>query len=105
MILSMTGYGKAVVSYKGKKITIEVKSLNSKSLDLNTRIASGYREMELDIRRKIQTRLLRGKVDLSITSEEDILEQATPVNADLLKLYYDRITAIGKDKGITLPID
>ena len=69
MILSMTGYGRTVAEYNGKKINIEIKSLNSKSLDLSTRIASLYREKEMEIRQKIQKRLTRGKVDFSLWIE------------------------------------
>ncbi len=101
----MTGYGKTVVSYEGKKITVEVKSLNSKALDLSTRIASLYREKEMDIRRKIQNKLLRGKVDFCIWTEKDAAGEATPINGELLGLYYDRITALGKAKDISLRMD
>ena len=59
MILSMTGYGKSVATYKGKKINVEIKSLNSKALDLSTRIAPLYREKEMEIRQTIQTRVIR----------------------------------------------
>ena len=64
MIQSMTGYGKAVVVYKGKKINVEIKSLNSKQLDLMTRIAPLYREKEMEIRQIIAEKLLRGKVEM-----------------------------------------
>ena len=63
MIQSMTGYGNAVVAYKEKKIHVEIKSLNSKALDLNTRIAPLYREKEMEIRQMIAESLIRGKVD------------------------------------------
>ena len=66
MIQSMTGYGKAVVAYKGKKINVEVKSLNSKALDLSTRIAPLYREKEMEIRQIVTAKLLRGKVDFAV---------------------------------------
>ena len=69
MIQSMTGYGKAVVTYKEKKINVEIKSLNSKQLDLNTRIAPLYREKEMEMRQMIAAALLRGKVDFSIWIE------------------------------------
>lgn len=61
MILSMTGYGKSVATYKGKKINVEIKSLNSKALDLSTRIAPLYREKEMEIRQTIQARVIRGR--------------------------------------------
>ena len=62
MIHSMTGYGKTVVAYNGKKINVEIKSLNSKQLDLTTRIAPLYREKEMEIRQLISERVIRGKV-------------------------------------------
>ena len=66
MIQSMTGYGKAVVAFKEKKINVEVKSLNSKQLDLNTRIAPLYREKERVIRQMVAEAVIRGKVDMSV---------------------------------------
>ena len=71
MILSMTGYGKAVVPYKEKKINVEIKSLNSKALDLSARIAPLYREKEMEIRQMISKDLIRGKVDFSLWVEKD----------------------------------
>ena len=69
MIQSMTGYGKTVVAYKEKKINVEVKSLNSKQLDLTTRIAPLYREKEMEIRQLISERVIRGKVEFSLWIE------------------------------------
>ena len=66
MIQSMTGYGKATVAFEGKKINVEIKSLNSKALDLSTRIAPLYREKEMEIRNLIAKRLERGKVDFML---------------------------------------
>ena len=66
MIQSMTGYGKAVVAYKDKKINVEIKSLNSKALDLNARVAPLYREKEMEMRQMVAQALIRGKVDFSI---------------------------------------
>ena len=71
MIQSMTGYGKAVVTFKEKKINVEIKSLNSKALDLSARIAPLYREKEMDIRQKVAKSLERGKVDFAIWIEKD----------------------------------
>ncbi|MBO4607581.1 MAG: hypothetical protein J5682_06740, partial [Prevotella sp.] len=84
MILSMTGYGKAVASYKEKKINVEVKSLNSKTLDLSTRIAPLYREKEMEIRQKLAKTLTRGKVDFSIWIEKEAGMDATPINMALV---------------------
>ena len=71
MIQSMTGFGKADVVFNGKKIHVEVRSLNSKSLDLNTRVAPLYREKEMEVRRIIATAIERGKVDFTIWIEKD----------------------------------
>ena len=70
MILSMTGYGKASIAYQDKKITVEVKSLNSKAFDLSARIAPLYRERELEMRNILSKRIERGKVDFSIWIEK-----------------------------------
>ena len=87
----MTGYGKSLVVYKGKKINIEIKSLNSKQLDLMTRIAPLYREKEMEIRQLIAEKLLRGKVDFSIWIEKDESTLATPVNTALMQNYFDQL--------------
>lgn len=105
MILSMTGYGKAVVTYKEKKINVEVKSLNSKNLDLSTRIAPLYREKEMEIRQTIAQRLERGKVDFSLWVEKDTVLDATPINAKLVENYYHQIKDIAAQSGIPEPAD
>ena len=105
MILSMTGYGKAVVTYKEKKISVEVKSLNSKNLDLSTRIAPLYREKEMEIRQTIAKRLERGKVDFSLWIEKDAALDATPINAKLVENYYRQIKNIAAQTGIPEPTD
>ena len=99
----MTGYGKAVVTYKDKKINVEVKSLNSKSLDLSTRIAPLYREKEMLIRQMIANSLVRGKVDFSIWIEKEASTDATPINAALVENYYHQIKAISAQTGIPEP--
>ncbi|QUB75309.1 MULTISPECIES: YicC/YloC family endoribonuclease [Prevotella] len=105
MILSMTGYGKAVVAYKEKKINIEVKSLNSKSLDLSARIAPLYREKEMEIRRLLAQKLERGKVDFSLWVEKESTIDATPINTALVENYYKQIKAISASTGIPEPED
>ena len=105
MILSMTGYGKAVVAYKEKKINVEVKSLNSKSLDLSARIAPLYREKEMEIRRLLAQKLERGKVDFSLWVEKESTVDATPINAALVENYYKQIKAISASTGIPEPED
>ncbi len=105
MIQSMTGYGKAVVAYKDKKIHVEVKSLNSKQLDLNTRIAPLYREKEMEMRQMVAEALIRGKADMSVWIEKDTLVDATPINAALVENYYQQIQDIAQKTGIPVPED
>ena len=105
MILSMTGYGKATIAYKEKKINVEVKSLNSKSLDLSARIAPLYREKEMEIRRLLAQKLERGKVDFSLWVEKESTVDATPINAALIENYYKQIKAISESTGIPEPED
>lgn len=101
----MTGYGKSVVTYKEKKINVEVKSLNSKSLDLSTRIAPLYREKEMEIRRLLAQKLERGKVDFSLWVEKETIVDATPINAALVENYYKQIKTIAEKTGIPEPSD
>ena len=105
MIQSMTGYGKAVVAYEAKKIHVEVKSLNSKQLDLNTRIAPLYREKEMEMRQMVAEALIRGKVDMSVWIEKDMAADPTPINAALVENYYQQIKDISKKTGIPVPED
>lgn len=101
----MTGYGKAVVAFADKKINVEIKSLNSKTLDLSTRIAPLYREKEMEMRQMISAALLRGKVDFSIWIEKETLVDATPVNAALMENYYHQLKTISERVGIPEPAD
>ena len=105
MIQSMTGYGKAVVAFEEKKIHVEVKSLNSKQLDLNTRIAPLYREKEMEMRQMVAEALIRGKVDMSVWIEKDMAADPTPINAALVENYYQQIKAISEKTGIPVPED
>ena len=105
MILSMTGYGKAVVTYKEKKINVEIKSLNSKNFDLSTRIAPLYREKEMEVRQTLANLLERGKVDFSLWIEKDAALDATPINVQLVKNYYQQIKNIATEIGIPEPND
>lgn len=105
MIQSMTGYGKATATFGEKKITVEVKSLNSKSLDITTRICPLYREKEMEIRQIMSKTLERGKVDLNIWTEKDITSEATPINSALVENYYKQISEIAKASGIPEPND
>jgi uncharacterized protein (TIGR00255 family) len=101
----MTGYGKSVVAYKDKKINVEIKSLNSKALDLSTRIAPLYREKEMEIRQMIAKALERGKVDFSIWIEKDTIVDPTPINTALVENYYHQIKEISAQTGIPEPQD
>lgn len=105
MIQSMTGFGKATATWEHKKINVEIKSLNSKALDLSTRIAPLYREREMEIRAIIAKRLKRGKVDFSLWIEKDESESATPINSTILHSYYRQIKQISNDTEIPLPAD
>ena len=105
MIQSMTGYGKAVVTYKEKKINVEIKSLNSKTVDMSTRIAPLYREKELEIRQTIAKALVRGKIDVAVWIEKDSGVDATPINAALVENYYNQIKANSDSTGIPMPQD
>ena len=94
MILSMTGYGKAVIELPQKKVTVEIKTLNSKSLDLNVRVPTFYREKELKIRGKLSRQLVRGKIDFSIFVESTGFEVMTSINKDVVNNYIDQLRTI-----------
>lgn len=94
MIQSMTGYGKAVVECDDKKITIEIRSLNSKTLDLNTRLPFLYKEKELEIRKILSEKLQRGKVDFSIQTEVNSVSKAQQINPDIIKAYINEFKEI-----------
>ncbi len=104
MIQSMTGYGKTVVTYKNKKINVEIKSLNSKQLDLTTRIAPLYREKEMEIRQLIAERVVRGKVEFCIWIEKDATTDATPINTSLMQNYYNQLKTFA-DNNLMAGID
>jgi len=105
MIQSMTGYGSAVVAYKDKKIHVEIKSLNSKQLDLQTRIAPLYREKEMEMRQMVAEAVVRGKVDMSVWIEKETGVDATPVNGALVENYYRQLKQIAQTVGIPEPQD
>lgn len=94
MIQSMTGYGKAVTELSQKKVTVEIKTLNSKNLDLNVRVPSAYREKELEIRSKLSQQLLRGKVDFSIYVESTGSETTSTINQDVVNSYIDQLRSV-----------
>ena len=105
MIQSMTGYGKATAIFGEKEINVEIKSLNSKAMDLSTRIAPLYREKEMEIRNMISKSLERGKVDFSLWIEKDVSDTATPINAALVENYYNQIKSISEMTHIPMPED
>ena len=105
MILSMTGFGKAVVIDNNRKITAEIKSLNSKQLDLAIRLPQSYREIELDLRNQVAHSLERGKVDLYIYTEAIDNASAVNLNLPLLKEYKAQIERMSEELNIPLPVD
>ena len=106
MIQSMTGYGKATAELPDKKINVEIKSLNSKAMDLSARIAPAYREKEMEIRNEIARVLERGKVDFSLWVEKkECADAATPINQVLVEGYYNQIKAISENLHIAVPTD
>ena len=90
----MTGYGKAVAECSDKKITIEIRSLNSKSIDLNTRLPFLYKEKELDIRKVLSEKLQRGKVDFTVNTEATADNKAQQINPEIIKAYINEFKAI-----------
>ena len=106
MIQSMTGYGKAIAELPNQKITIEIRTLNSKSIDISTRIAPSYREKEIEIRKHLSTKLTRGKVDFSLwIDKDDQSDDAVTINESLLEGYYNQISAISQNLNLPVPSD
>lgn len=105
MILSMTGFGKAVVEMNDKKITAEIKSLNSKQLDLTIRIPQQYRECELPLRSLVAAELERGKVDLAITVESNAGTSQSIINKSLAFEYKRQIEDLAQEIGVPEPED
>lgn len=94
MIQSMTGFGKASLQLPNKKVTVEIKSLNSKGLDLNVRMPSAFREMELGLRNQIAQRLERGKIDFSLFIEVTGEETSAKVNVPIVKAYISQLREV-----------
>ena len=105
MIYSMTGYGKAVATTQNKKITVEIKSLNSKQLDFSSRVPAIYREKELDIRNIIAKSLERGKVDVSVYVECLVAEAPASLNMPVIAAYKQQIQQMAAELGIDEPQD
>jgi uncharacterized protein (TIGR00255 family) len=104
MIQSMTGYGKAVLQLPTKKVTIEIKSLNSKNLDLNVRIPSYYKEKELDVRKKLANSLIRGKIDFSIFVEMTADDASIALNHGAVKEYMQQLRDV-LPKGVSNDVE
>ncbi|MDR1097928.1 MAG: YicC family protein [Tannerella sp.] len=105
MIQSMTGFGKVITELPTKKVTIEIKALNSKQMDLFTRIANSYREKEMEIRSMLSKRLDRGKVEFVITTENIGKDPATKINASVVESYKEQIGEIAEALHINQPED
>ena len=105
MIRSMTGFGKAEFEVGNKKITLEIKSLNSKQLDINTRVPAMYREKDLEIRKLISEMVIRGKVDFAIYLDNLGTESTSRVNAAIIKDYYKQLKTVYKELGLEINED
>ncbi|MDE6582026.1 MAG: YicC family protein, partial [Duncaniella sp.] len=105
MLYSMTGFGRAIVEIPNKKITVEIKSLNSKQMDVATRIPSSLREIDLEVRNLVARRLERGKVDLTVTIESVSAEAVMKLNLPVIEAYKKQIDCMGEQLGIGAPTD
>ena len=103
MIQSMTGYGKSETTFGGKKIHVEVKSLNSKALDLSVRIAPFYREKEMEIRQMVARSIERGKVEFTLWVEKEADQSAPKLNPAVVASYAEQIVNISEEQGIPMP--
>jgi uncharacterized protein (TIGR00255 family) len=101
MIQSMTGFGKANLQLNNKKVTVEIKSLNSKGFDLNTRIPSVYREMELPLRNQIAQKLERGKIDFTIYIENNVAENSHKMNVSMVLNYMNQLKTLASNTSET----
>ena len=102
MIRSMTGFGKAEFEVGNKKITLEIKSLNSKQLDINTRVPAMYREKDLEIRKLISEMVIRGKVDFAIYLDNLGTESTSRINAAIIKDYYKQLKTVYKELALEI---
>jgi len=100
MIQSMTGYGKSIIQLETKKISLEIKSLNSKNLDINTRFPGVYKEKEISVRKLIASNLVRGKVDMSFYIESTAVETSTKINKEVVANYIKQLEEIHKETDI-----
>ncbi len=105
MLQSMTGYGKGEAAYKSRKIIVEIKSLNSKNLDISTHIAPSYLDRELPLRQMLAQHVVRGKVDLSVKVEDTGSDSAACINGNIVGNYVEQIRTISRQLGISEPQD
>lgn len=105
MLLSMTGFGKSVAQIPNKKITVEIKSLNSKQLDISSRVPAAFREKELEFRNLIASRLERGKVDFQIYAESVGVETTVSLNIPLMAAYKAQVEEMARQLGLAWPDD
>jgi len=103
MVQSMTGFGKATCEFGNKKIVVEVKSLNSKQLDLSTRISNLYREKDIEVRTELAQQLERGKIDCALYIDNSAKESVSQINQSVLTAYYEQIKAIADKTGMEMP--
>ena len=105
MIQSMTGYGKATAETGNRKVIVEIKSLNSKAMDISTKIIPAYRDKELDIRSRITAALERGKVDFALYIDTAATSGAQAINVPIFKSYLEQIKAVSAETGAPMPED
>ena len=105
MIQSMTGYGKATAETGSRKVIVEIKSLNSKAMDISTKIIPAYRDKELDIRSRITAALERGKVDFALYIDTAATSGAQAINVPVFKSYLEQIKAVAAETGAPMPAD
>lgn len=103
MIQSMTGFGKATCEYANKKIVVEIKSLNSKQLDISTRVSGLYREKDIEIRNELSQQVERGKVDFALYVDNSGKESVTQINQSVVESYYRQIRQLSENIGIEVP--
>lgn len=99
----MTGFGKATCEFGNKKIVVEIKSLNSKQLDVSTRISGLYREKDIEIRNELSQKLERGKIDLSLYVDNSGKESVTQINQSVIESYYQQIKTLADNIGVDMP--
>lgn len=99
----MTGFGKATCEFGNKKIVVEIKSLNSKQLDVSTRVSGLYREKDIEIRNELSQKLERGKIDLALYVDNSGKESVTQINQSVIESYYQQIKTLSQNIGIEVP--